>query len=264
MRRLVLLFPLAFALAGCGGGGGNEKKSTDNPLVEAAQKTADAVSEATTTTATVRYPGRTLRFEGRGGYNHRTDEGWQHLQVVLPGVTGAMDEIFIKHALWMKSAELLGNDLPTGVEWLKYDVNKARKGSGPIFKTLLGQSAGDVLAQLRRTKPSVKTVGTETIHDVETTHYRAAIDPNKAPKTDRFQALTKAVYKPVDVWVDEDGLVRQVRLAYTTNIDPANDVRANVRLTIKLDDFGTTVDVEPPGADITVEATANSGQAAPG
>ena len=54
--------------------------------------------------------------------------------------------------------------------------------------------------------------------------------------------------------------MRQVRLDYTAKIDPATDIRAHVRLTMKLDDFGTTVDVEPPAADITVDATANSGR----
>jgi hypothetical protein len=260
MRRLLLLAPLALALAACGGGGDGETKPPGNPLVEAAQKTAEAVSEATSTTATVTYPGTTLRFEGRGGYNHTTDEGWQHLTLMLPNGSGGMDQVFIKSAVWMKAPELFGNDLPSGTEWLKYDVNKAKKNSGYNFKVLLGQNAADVLRQLRRTAPAVKTIGTETIHDVETTHYRATIDPKKTPKTDRAHALSKPVYKAVDVWVDEDGLVRQVRLAYTAQIDPARSIRANVRLTLKLDDFGTTVDVEPPAADITVDATADSGQ----
>ena len=153
----------------------------------------------------------------------------------------------------MKSAELFA-DLPSGKEWLRYDVNKAR-GHGPNFKAVIGQSPADVLKTASADEGFRKTVGTETIDGVETTHYRAAIDPRKIPRTDRLQALTKAVYKPVDVWVDEDGLVRQVGSTTRPTSIPRRAART-FRLTMKLAEFGPTVDVEPPAADLVVDATA--------
>ena len=92
----------------------------------------------------------------------------------------------------------------------------------------MGQTPADVLKQLQRTATPVKTIGTETIDGVETTHYRAAIDTRKIPAADKFQKLTRSVYKPIDVWVDGDGRVRQVRFDYTTKIDPAMAPRARV------------------------------------
>ena len=105
----------------------------------------------------------------------------------------------------------------------------------------------------------MKTIGTEQIDGVETTHYRAAIDTKKIPAADNFQKLTTATYKPIDVWVDEDGRVRQVRFDYTAKIDPSMAPRARVVLTMKLTDFGATVDVAPPKANLVIDASAPAG-----
>jgi hypothetical protein len=256
MRRLLVLAPLALALAACGGGGGSN--GSGNPLVDAADSTAEAASEATTTTGTVTYGDTRLSLVGEGGYNHTTDEGWQHLVVSAPTGKPVLDQVFVKNVLWMKSAELLGADLPPGKEWLKYDANKARVDSGVNFKALMGQTPADVLKQLQRTT-NVKTIGTEEIDGVETTHYRAAIDPKKIPAADNMQKLTASVYKPIDVWVDEDGRVRQAKFDYTARVAPSMAQRARVLLTMKLHDFGMTVDVAPPGANLVVDASAPVG-----
>ena len=71
--------------------------------------------------------------------------------------------------------------------------------------------------------------------------------------------LTASVYKPIDVWVDEDGRVRQVKFDYTAKVAPSLQQRARVLLTMKLHDFGMTVDVAPPGAKLVVDASAPVG-----
>jgi hypothetical protein len=258
MRRVLLIAPLALALAACGGGGKSDSGS-GNPLADAAQATADAGSEKTATTGTVAYGDQRLVLKGDGGYNHTTDEGWQHMVVAIPTVgKPAIDQIFVKNVLWMKST-LFAGSLPNGKQWLKVDVNKAGKKLGFNFKALMGQTPADVLQQLERSSTPVKTVGTETIDGVETTHYRSAIDTRKIPAADNFQKLTLSAYKPIDVWVDGDGLVRQVRFDYTVKVDPLQAQRARILLTMKLSDFGETVDVEPPPARLVVDASAPAG-----
>ena len=251
-RTLLLLAPLVLVLAACGGG---EDKGSGNPLVDAAEATAAAGSETTETSAKVTYPGTELDLEGQGGYNHATDEGWQTLTIRLPAGTGQMDQIFVRNMLCMKSEEIFGNTLPSGKQWLKYDVNKAGPDSGFNFKALLGQTPADVLWQLQRTAEPVQEIGPELVGGEEMTHYRATIDPRKVPRADNLQALSKAVYKPVDVWVDEDGRVRQVKLDYTARVDPAADLRGRVQLTMKLAGFGSAVDVQPPAAGLVVDST---------
>ena len=258
VSRLLPLTLLVLALAACGGGG-DESNESANPLLDAAESTAAAGTSTTNTAATVTYPGTALRLQGEGGYNHGTNEGWQHLTLRLPSGTAVLDEVFVTSSLWMKSAALFGADLPPGKEWLKYDTNKAGVDSGFNFKALMGQTPADVLKQLQRTKAPFTEVGTEDIEGEQTTHYRAAIDTTKIPAADNLQKLTKSVYKPIDVWVDEDGRVRQVRFDYTALVNPADTVRARVRMTMKLADFGATVDVEKPAASLVVDATAPVG-----
>ena len=255
MRRLLVLVPLALALAACGGGGGS--KGSGNPLADAADSTAEAASEGTTTTGTVTYGDIKLSLAGEGGYDHTTDEGWQHLVVSTPGGKPVLDQIFVKNVLWMKSP-IFTESLPKGKQWVKVDVNTAGRDLGFNFKALMGQTPADVLKQLQRTT-NVKTIETEEIDGVETTHYRAAIDPKKIPAADNMQKLTASVYKPIDVWVDEDGRVRQVKFDYTARVAPSVTQRARVLLTMKLHDFGMTVDVEPPGTNLVVDASAPVG-----
>ncbi len=260
MRRLARLLPLAslvLALAACGGGGEEEQSTT--PLLDAAEATAAAGTQMTATTATITYTVNALRLQGEGGYNHTTDEGWQHVTLRLPAGAATMDQVFVRSSLWMKSDELFGADLPSGKQWLKYDANKAGADSGFNFKALMGQTPADVLKQLQRAKEPPTEVGSALVDGEETTHYRAPIDTKKIPAADNLQRLTKSVYKPIEVWVDEDGLVRQVRFDYTALVDPAEPVRARVRMTMKLSDYGATVDVEQPAASLVVDATAPVG-----
>jgi hypothetical protein len=255
MRRFLVLGPLALALAACGG---ESTSGSGNPLVDAANATAEAGSESTATSGKVTLPEQTLLLNGNGGYNHTTDEGWQHLVLTVPNAgKPVLEEVFLKSVLWMKSP-IFEQSLPKGKEWLKLDVNKAGRNSGFNFKALMAQTPADVLRQLQRTK-AVKTIGTEEIDGVEMTHYRAAIDPTKIPAADNMQKLSASVYKPIDAWVDDDGRVRQVTFDYTAKINPAQPPRARILLTMKLSDFGATVDVEPPAPSLVVDATAPVG-----
>jgi hypothetical protein len=256
MRRLLALalVPVVLAAAGCGGGDDGESTS---PLADAVEETVKAPSEkvAVTGRSTLGLPGRTLTFRGNGGYDHSTNEGWLHLTLVVAGGgKTSVDEAFIKNVFWIKSP-LFAESLPPGKEWLEIDLRKANKNLGFNFKALLGQTPGDAITQLGRASERVTEVGTETVDGVETTHYRAPIDPTRIPPADKQQKLTKAVYKPVDVWIDEDDRVRQVRLDFTALSDPAEPERGRTVVTMKLFDFGETVDVEPPDPSLVVDST---------
>jgi len=255
MRRLLLLAPLVLALAACGGGGGDN--GSGNPLADAADATAEQGSELTTTNSTVVTPDQTLVLAGEGGFNHETTEGWQHSTIEVPGGKPTLDEITIGDTLWLKS-EIFGSILPAGKEWVKLDMSQMTKDLGFNAKGLLGTTTADVLHELGRTTTPVKTIGEETIDGVETTHYRGTIDP-KARAVGRLEKLTSPAFKPIDAWVDGDGLLRQVKLDYTTKVATNGTERAHVTLTMKLHDFGATVDVGAPTAATTVDATAQAG-----
>jgi hypothetical protein len=259
MRRLLLLAPLVLVLglAACGGGGGADKGS-GNPMADAADATAAEGSELTTTKSAVVTPDQTLLLDGEGGYNHETTEGWQHYTVKVGTASPVLDEVSIGNVLWLKS-DIFSDILPAGKEWIKIDMTKATKDLGFNAKGLLGTTTADVLRRLEQTTTPVKTVGEETIDGVETTHYRGTIDPKKVPAADRLQKLTAPIFKPIDAWVDDDGLVRQVKFDYTAKVSTSDTIRAHVTLTMKLHDFGSTVDVQAPAPATVVDATSPAG-----
>ena len=90
----------------------------------------------------------------------------------------------------------------------------------------------DVLQPARAARPRrSKTVGKETVDGVETTHYRAHDRPEEGAGAPIAIAAARPrrSYKPIDVWVDGDGLVRQVKFDYTTKAYTNQAMRAHVR-----------------------------------
>jgi len=259
MRRLFAgLGLLTLVAAGCGGGGSEPQKPSE-AIADAVTAAGDRMSEKVSVTGTSTLPGRALSFRGDGGYNHGTEEGWLHLTLSVPGGRRTtIDEAFVKKVFWLKSPLFTGS-LPKGKQWLEVDLRKAGRNLGFNFKSLLGQTPGDAITQLGRTSAKATRVGTETIDGVETTHYRAPIDPRKVPANDRQQKLTAAVYKPLEVWIDGDDHVRQVKLDFTSRSDPAKPARGRTVVTMKLSDFGETVDVQPPAPSLVVDATETVG-----
>jgi hypothetical protein len=148
--------------------------------------------------------------------------------------------------------------MPADKSWLKIDLNKGGQGLGFDFKALTGENPGDVLTDLERTSSNVTTVGKEKVGGVETTHYRAAIDPSKVPQGDKVQQVTGVEYKPIDVWVDAQGLVRKVHLDYTAKTDPTKPARSHIVLDMEFSNFGTKVSVMPPPDSESLDAS-NSG-----
>jgi hypothetical protein len=57
---------------------------------------------------------------------------------------------------------------------------------------------------------------------------------------------------PKEVWVDDDGLVRRMKLAYD-DMRFAAGQRGDMAMTMELYDFGVDADVEPPPARQVVD-----------
>jgi len=157
-----------------------------------------------------------------------------------------------------------------GKAWIQADL--------PTVDGLAGQQLGlpglgaglDVTALLdwlRGVSGTVTDIGSETIHGITATHYRADVDLTKAaadapaavrPGVEQAaQAVGQTV--PVDVWVDAQGRLVQL----TTSVDPGKfqapagtdlpgtDVpgAGPVAVTVDLWNFGMPVDVTAPPAD---------------
>jgi hypothetical protein len=243
MRRALLLLPVLVA-AGCGGGGHPAATVSGDPLVAAADATTKQGSEKLALDAKVDLSGQSLSLGGTGAFNDKAHEGQLHLNFTA-GLAGSstLDEIFKDNVIWLRSP-LLAGSLPKGKQWLKVDLAKEAQALGFDLKALTGQTPSDALAKLHF-HGHVTTVGKETVDGVETTHYTEALG-----LTDQ---TTKARYKSVDAWVDDQGLVRKVRLDYTTPVTGSQPAHTVVTMTFS--DFGVPVSVTPPPPGEVVDAS---------
>jgi len=157
--------------------------------------------------------------------------------------------------------------LPEGKKWVRATESSA--GDGFDFGALEDAAETDpreVLDTLATLTGDVETLGTQELHGVETTHYRAAIDPAALAKAkDRegqgasqslVDRLTTGVEEvPVDVWIGADGLVRKLSVAFSAQT-PSTAQAGEGAMTFELWDYNQPVTIELPPADDVVAASA--------
>jgi len=187
----------------------------------------------------------------------------------LPAGNGSVEVRYLQEngdpVLYVNSP-MLSTLIPGGKSWARVDLQQAGKAAGVDINQMLAQAAAQNPANaldLLRSAGSVQTVGPDTLPGgVQTTRYTATIDLAKAaglvggPAPEAVQQLIAQGGPstiPVDVWIDANGLVRQLKVDQTvgTGADAAT-----VHLNLGLSDYGTTpVNVAaPPSAD-TLDVT---------
>lgn len=171
----------------------------------------------------------------------------------------SMDMIVDGQTIYMKFPNAEQLQLPT--PWVKMDL-EALTGV-PGMENLSQMNNNDpskTMEMLRGVSDDVEEVGAEDVRGTPTTHYKATVDLNQAledvPEESRdaieqaFDALgTKTM--PVEVWLDEDGLLRRQRL--TMDLSKAagaagggSGAPTEMTVDFELYDFGAEVDVKPP------------------
>ena len=163
----------------------------------------------------------------------------------------------------------LDGQLPAGKTWIRGDAD-GPSTSGFDFGELeqfAESDPRDVLGALRAVTSEVETVGSDQLRGVETTHYRATVDPAELAKLasgrDRTEAQslvdqlsTQAGVGPfpVDVWLDASGLVRKLSLSVEAT-EPNTSQSSEVSMSFELWDYGQAVDIELPPASQVVDAS---------
>ena len=257
MRKLALAV-LVLPLAACGGGTSSAPVAHLTPLAyvkSAAAKTARAPSEHATLRAAVGVAGQAVTVSGAGDFDNTSHRGSMHAEFAVAGLSGTIDEVIAGTTIYLRSP-LLAASLPQGKTWLKLDLQKFGKSKGIDFNQLLTQNPAQSFEQLKASG-RVTEVGDETIDGVETTHYRAHIDPAKLPQGAKIEALTNARYGPYDVWVGkDDGYIHRTKNTYSYTAPGAG--RQTAMMTMNFSDFGKDVTVTVPAAEETVDATDQS------
>ena len=266
-----LLLTLALVLGACGKNGEQVLAATGETTAKAgssrmAMTVSAATDPATTDASTV--PDQSFQLEAEGLIDYETGHGVMTMDMGALGIPGApagdAEMRMLGSVVYMK---LPGNELGNR-PWIKFDLEAMGESGAPVPG--LNPASNDprgVLDALRGVSGEVEEVGTEKVRNVETTHYRATVDLDKAqdavPEARRedFAAFAEQLdidSLPIDVWVDSEGRAR--RFAYEVETPETGQAPASqVELVIDLYDFGVEVDVKaPPESEVTDYVGMNS------
>jgi len=246
VRRALALLLLVLPLAACGG----DATSLD-PIAQAASKTRDAAGAHFRMDAQLGVQGQNVAFGGPGEIG---DHGKKlHMQLTMPmalfGVSGGSGA-----SATFEAVSAGGFFYLRGGPFERIAPGKWFRIKSTDKNFSLGQNDPSQMLQYLRATSDIDEVGQDTVRGSSTTHYRARLQIEKVAKripADAARALrelskslgTKEI--PLDVWVDDDGLVRRIKMDW----HPPNG--GSFVVTMDLFDFGD-VDIDVPAkADTT-------------
>jgi hypothetical protein len=161
------------------------------------------------------------------------------------------------------------SELPPGKSWVRIEAGEEARAQGldlGQLDSLTATDPQDVLELLRGVSGEVETVGTEELRGVETTHYRGRVsladydelvpEENREQLRELFDQMLERSglgELPIDVWLDEEGLVRRLQATFSAT-DSATAETLAASLGFELYDYGESVDVVLPPATQVVDA----------
>lgn len=258
-----------------GGDGGLEAPGTPfaSEIAEAAERTAALPGSRISFTGSVGSPqipgGMTMR--GSGEFNGQTQRGRLEMTASAPGIPGggfSMTQVSDGFTFFMTSP-LLGGMLPDGKSWLKLDLGDTF-GSGGSAALGTGVDPAQQLDSLRAVSDAVSDLGTERVRGVVTHRYSATIslerqldllrDEGEDEAADALEKLSEAggaaaFQAPVEVWIDEQGLVRRQAMSIPFGALGGAGAGAQASMTMELFDFGAKPDIALPPESEVLDAT---------
>lgn len=222
-----------------------------DPVAKAADTTSQQRSEHMTLTATAVTGTQVVTMAGEGDFRNSPSLG--RLTMVVSGPERAAMEAVVRGTTVFMTSDLFRGKLPGGKTWLAIDYAKTAKSLGVDLGSWSSQSPADTLAALRASGSTVTRIGPAMIGGVATTHYSAFLDPSRAAKLTKAIGVT-VTYAPVDVWVDAQGLVRRVHMAYVQG-GSGTLPQSSMQMTMTLSRYGEAVRVAVPPTWATYDAT---------
>ena len=176
-------------------------------------------------------------------------------EIMTDGTTGQMQQITVGPDSWIKglypdtTIRSATGLVPSGADkpWVHFDNpnGSLRTGLGDLDPAVL-------IGWLTAKDTQVHQAGTERVRGVMTTHYLM--------RTSVADAETSAFVRyALDLWVDDQNLVRRMRLTLYTRAQPADSPPTPAETTVQTADFydfGIPVEIEPPpAAEVTTLPT---------
>jgi hypothetical protein len=191
--------------------------------------------------------------------NFDDPEGWK-IEVVQDGDVGYV------------RLPAIDDQLPEGKTWVRGSAGDV-KSAGFDFEQLdsfARNDPRDVLEALRGQSGELETVGTDELRGVATTHYRVHLDAADLAKRavaenadtaslfDRLSGQGGVTDVPLDIWIDGDGLVRELSVDVDAP-DATTGQSGHVSLAFELWDYGEPVEIDVPPASQVADASALRG-----
>lgn len=293
---VAVLATVAVALAGCGGNtepganAGGEPISV-RELAASGSTSASAKSGRFSFDLSATLPGGDDEFVLSGGGAFDTASERASFAVDLSSFARLLGTLFAGLA-GDKATDVPDFDDPSGwkieivqdgdVEYVRLPALHARLPEGKTWVRGAEGSSGDEfdfgeLERVAETDPrqlletlatvagEIETVGIEELRGVETTHYRAAVDPlalakagdregRRAPPSLVDQLTERVGDVPIDIWLDADGLVRKFAMEFSAE-DPSTSESNEASMTFELWDYDEPVAIELPPASEVVDAS---------
>lgn len=202
-------------------------------------------------TAQVTEGARTLRIAGAGDFTNNPNLGSLMMRIEGGARPVTLRTVLRGTTIYMTS-DLFAGQLPGGARWLSLDLGKTGKALGVDIRALSSQAPASALEQLKASG-KVKEIGHEELAGIFTTHYTAIIDTDKLEKL-RKELRYEVSYAPVDVWIDERGLVRRIHLV-TIAAAHGSVPETVTDMTLALSRYGRRVSVSVPSATETYDTT---------
>ena len=254
MRRFALLpfLLVAVVAAGCGSSAGDRVANLlPHDVVRAAPERAEAAGsfrmEMTIETSSA-IEGLDMPFEveAEAAFDMEAERFWMLMDV---GFGFEMEMIADTSVLYFRMP-LLTELMGATEEWIKVDLDEFEEFQDlELDGGFAGGNPADALDLLSDVADEVTEVGRESVRGVETTHYIVLVDAaalmEQMPEGyDADASLLPDLYE-MDVWIDDEGLLRRVAYAAELPADPALGTDAM--------EFSFTADLFDYGQDITIE-----------
>ena len=261
---LALATSLLMVFAACGGddsegGGSPDEPSPADVLVDAGAATLDAGTARTEVEQITSAQGQDLTTTMEGNVEFVSGDSEAIIKVSYPGYEPPFSQIITKDLVAYIEAGAFPGGMRTDARWIKIDYAAMSAQMGINLETIRQTGAGQ-LAYLSEVA-DVEEVGTETVRDVETTHYRFSTDLAELAESgpeelrssfERLIEISGSDEVPTQVWIDGDDRVR--RLVTDVEMDLEGQ-QATQQTTVEYYDFGVQFDVQLPPEEDTVDIT---------
>ena len=264
MRRVcVALSALLLLLIACGDDSSTSSVEAARSLAAASEKTLEEESSKVSVSVSVDSSDGSLPqggYRAQGAFDYVNSKGRMTVNLGKLPVAGGSDAgsvnvVFDESVIYMKLPGLQ-ESLPTSKPWVRIDVKELQRQSGGASQfNAFGQADPSQYLQFLQGAGKVERLGSETVRDAETTHYKTVVDLRKAVRqapAEMRSTLTQAIEAsgakdvPVNAWIDSEGLLRRVRYSYG---GPDQTGSLSSSITVDFYDFGSTVEASPPPAD---------------